>query len=220
MSLEKIVIEPKESAQACVIWIHGLGDSGAGMAPVIPYLGLDDSLNVRFVLPDAPEQPVTINAGYIMRSWYDIKSERLSDRVDMDGINESEQLILEIIEGQIQSGIPSSKIILAGFSQGGVLSLYTGLRLRHKLAGIIGMSCYLASGEQLPEQLSEANRSTSILQNHGSHDDVVPVSAGRQAYETLKASGYDTEWREYTALHSLLPQQLTEIGRWITERLT
>lgn len=219
-SLERITVEPKREADACVIWLHGLGDSGAGFAPVVPALGLSADHAIRFVFPHAPEQAVTINAGYVMRSWYDIKSMDLLDRADMAGVLASETRVKALIAEQEALGIASNRIILAGFSQGGVMSLFTGLRYPNKLAGIMGLSCYLPAGDQLPESVSEHNRATSILQHHGLQDDVVPHQAGLMAREALLKASYQTQWQEYTMGHSVLPQQLIDIGRWINLQLT
>lgn len=218
-ALERITIEPKQSATACVIWLHGLGDSGDGFAPVVPMLGLPANHTIRFVFPHAPEQPVTINQGYIMRSWYDIKSMDLHNRADMEGVLASEQKIHALIQEQINSGISAENIVIAGFSQGGVISLFTGLRYPEKLAGILALSCYLPSADKLPEDCHSANKTTAILQNHGEQDDVVPVSAGKVAHQLLKDAGYKTTWQSYPMPHSVLPEQLTAIGKWLKAQL-
>ena len=216
---QAIIVEPSVKAQACVIWLHGLGDSGAGFAPVVPLLGLPQDHNVRFVFPHAPEQGVTINGGAVMRAWYDIKSMNLLDRADMSGVQESELKVKAIIQDQIDSGIPADKIVLAGFSQGGVMSLFTGLRYPEKLAGIMALSCYLPQGDTLPEGLNDANQQTPFLQHHGEQDPVVPIAAGKMANQTLSAGGYQVDWKSYPMLHSVLPQQLTEIGQWLSKQL-
>ena len=213
--LDRITIEPTQEAKACVIWLHGLGDSGAGFAPVVPALGLEPDHRIRFIFPHAPEQAVTINGGYVMRAWYDIKSMDLHDRADKQGVEQSEKQIIALIEEQVALGIPTENIVLAGFSQGGVMSLYTGLRLPHKLAGIMALSCYLPSGDSLPNGLSQINRETSILQHHGTQDDVVPVSAGKMAYELLLGEGFNTQWKTYNMPHSVLPEQLLDISAWL-----
>ncbi|MGZ9898171.1 alpha/beta hydrolase [Shewanella gaetbuli] len=217
--LEAIVVEPKVPATACVIWLHGLGDSGAGFAPVVPALGLPTDHAIRFIFPHAPEQAVTINGGFVMRSWYDIKSMDLHDRADIDGVLASEARVKALIKAQMESGIASENIILAGFSQGGVMSLFTGLRLQNKLAGIMALSCYLPSGDKLPEQLSEVNKGTPILQHHGEQDDVVPMFAGKMAHDALLGAGYKSVWQTYPMPHSVLPNQLIDIGCWISQRL-
>ncbi|WP_144208681.1 alpha/beta hydrolase [Shewanella donghaensis] len=217
--LERITVEPTTAAQSCVIWLHGLGDSGAGFAPVVPILGLPDNHAIRFVFPHAPEQAVTINNGYVMRSWYDIKSMDLHDRADIEGVLASEVSIKALINEQIKSGIKAENIILAGFSQGGVMSLFTGLRFETSLAGIMALSCYLPAGDVLPEGLSVANSKTPLLQNHGEQDEVVPLFAGKMAYDALINAGYDTQWKTYPMPHSVIPEQLSKIGQWITDKL-
>ncbi|MGB1261615.1 MAG: alpha/beta hydrolase [Cognaticolwellia sp.] len=217
--LERITIEPNLPATACVIWLHGLGDSGAGFAPIVPELRLPNNHRVRFIFPHAPEQPVTLNQGYVMRSWYDIKSLDLHNRADLAGVLESENKVNALIQEQIDSGIPASNIVLAGFSQGGVVSLFTGLRYREKLAGIMALSCYLPQAGALPEQLSAANSDTAILQMHGENDDVVPLSAGKMAYQLLKAKNYPVQWRTYPMPHSVHPKQIQDIASWLVARL-
>ncbi|MPY26250.1 alpha/beta hydrolase [Shewanella sp. YLB-07] len=218
-ALERITIEPNTSAKACVIWLHGLGDSGAGFAPVVPVLGLPDDHSIRFIFPHAPEQAVTINQGYVMRSWYDIKSMDLHNRADMPGVLDSEQFVIALIQEQIDVGIPADKIVLAGFSQGGVMSLFSGLRYPQTLAGIMALSCYLPTADELPVQLSAANKLTSILQHHGEQDDVVPLFAGKMANDLLNQADYQTEWKTYAMGHSVLPHQLQDIGKWLVSRL-
>jgi phospholipase/carboxylesterase len=141
----------------------------------------------------------------------------LHDRADIHGVLASELRIKQLIEQQIAAGIPADKIVLAGFSQGGVMSLFTGLRFKQKLAGIMALSCYLPSGETLPDNLAVENKTTPILQNHGEQDDVVPLYAGKMANDALNAAGYSTIWKTYPMAHSVLPNQLAEIGQWLTE---
>lgn len=217
--LERITVEPKKMAKSCVIWLHGLGDSGEGFAPVVPMLGLPENHDIRFIFPHAPEQPVTINQGYVMRSWYDIKSMDLHNRADMDGVIASEKLVHALIQEQIDLGIKPENILLAGFSQGGVVSLFTGLRYAEKLAGIMALSCYLPSADKLPEACHLANQATPILQHHGEQDDVVPVNAGKIANQLLNQAGYSVAWKSYQMPHSVLPEQLNDIGSWIAKRL-
>ncbi|MCT8857635.1 alpha/beta hydrolase [Shewanella xiamenensis] len=218
MTLERIVIEPQVEATAVVVWLHGLGDSGAGFAPVVPALGLPADHSIRFIFPHAPEQAVTINGGYIMRAWYDIKSMDLHDRADMQGVMASELSVQALIDEQIAAGIPSERIVLAGFSQGGVMSLFTGLRYPQKLAGIMALSCYLPTGDVLPSQRTVANADTPILQQHGEQDDVVPLSAGLLAKEALIAGGYPVQWQTYPMPHSVIPVQLKAISAWLQQR--
>lgn len=218
-TLERITIEPNISATSCVIWLHGLGDSGEGFSPIVPMLGLPKNHGIRFVFPHAPEQAVTINQGYVMRSWYDIKSMDLHNRADMSGVLTSEKRVQALIQEQIDSGIAANNIVLAGFSQGGVLSLFTGLRYHLPLAGILALSCYLPVADALPEACHSANADTPILQNHGEHDDVVPVSAGKMANQLLRAAQYNVVWQSYLMAHSVLPEQLNDISKWLQARL-
>lgn len=218
-SLERITVEPKSNAQSCVIWLHGLGDSGAGFAPIVPSLKLPSNHNIRFIFPHAPDRAVTINKGYVMKAWYDIKSMDLHNRADMTGVLESENSVNELIDEQINAGIPAHKIILAGFSQGGVISLFTGLRYSKKLAGIMALSCYLPNADKLPDNLHEANSSTSILQNHGEQDEVVSISAGKMANKLLIEKNYNVEWKSYNMPHSVLPEQIDDISLWIQKQL-
>ncbi len=217
--LDRITIEPITTATSCVIWLHGLGDSGAGFAPVVPLLNLPHDHTIRFVFPHAPEQAITINNGFMMPAWYDIKNDNLHNRADMDGILYSECLVRALIQEQIDNGIPASNIVLAGFSQGGVISLFTGLRFEQTLAAILALSCYLPTQDQLPTQLSTANKNTPILQHHGELDDVVPMSSGKRANELMKNIGYNTQWKTYSMAHSVMPQQLEDIGTWLTDCL-
>lgn len=217
--LERITVEPKSSATSCVIWLHGLGDSGAGFAPIVPMLALPENHGIRFIFPHAPEQAVTINQGHVMRSWYDIKSMDLHNRADMEGVMTSEKRVHALIQEQIELGISSNNIVLAGFSQGGVLSLFTGLRFAQSLAGIMALSCYLPTADTLPQNCHSANKTTPILQNHGERDGVVPISAGKMANELLVDAGYSVIWKSYQMEHSVLPEQLDDISAWLKARL-
>ena len=214
-ALEKIIINPSSDATSCVIWLHGLGDSGAGFSPVVPVLNLPKDHQIRFVFPHAPEQAVTINQGAVMRSWYDIKSMDLHHRADLNGVMASEKRLHALIQEQINSGIPADKIVLAGFSQGGVISLFSGLRYPQKLAGILAMSCYLPNPDALPTKLSAANQQTPILQHHGEQDEVVPISAGKKANTLLVAAGYQAQWQSYAMPHSVVAEQLVDIAAWL-----
>jgi len=217
--LDRITIEPAIPATACVIWLHGLGDSGAGFAPVVPHLNLPQDHSIRFIFPHAMNQAVTINNGLMMPAWYDIKNADLHNRADMEGVLDSEELVRALLQEQIDGGISANNIVLAGFSQGGVMSLFTGLRFEQTLAGIMGLSCYLPITNQLPTKLSTANNKTPVLQHHGQLDDVVPVTSGEMAHKLLSESGYNTHWQVYRMAHSVLPQQLKDIGKWLMDCL-
>jgi len=217
--LDRITIEPITTATSCVIWLHGLGDSGAGFAPVVPLLNLPHDHAIRFVFPHAPEQAVTINNGFVMPAWYDIKNDDLHNRADMDGVLQSEYLVRALIQEQIDNGIAANDIVLVGFSQGGVMSLFTGLRFEQSLAAIVALSCYLPIRDKLPNQLTTANKNTPVLQHHGELDDVVSMSAGKMANELMKDHGYNTQWKTYPMAHSVMPKQLNDIGTWLTDCL-
>lgn len=218
-TLDKIIVNPTKEATSCVIWLHGLGDSGAGFSPIVPALKLPQDHTIRFVFPHAPEQAVTINQGAVMRSWYDIKSMDLHNRADLTGVMESEQRLHALIQEQIDSGIAADKIVLAGFSQGGVISLFSGLRYPQRLAGVLAMSCYLPSPDHLPAELSVANKNTPIMQHHGEQDEVVPVQAGKMANTLLVDAGYQAQWQSYMMPHSVVAEQLVDIAAWIQKVL-
>ena len=211
--LTSIEINPVGIATASVIWLHGLGASGDDFEPVIPHLKLSKTLNVRFIFPHAPEQPVTINGGYVMRAWYDIMEQSIERKIDYAGILASSKLIIQLIEKEVARGIPVSNIILAGFSQGGVVALEVGLRYQRNIAGIIALSTYLPA----PDQVRAGN--TPIFIGHGSLDPVVPLALGKQARDTLLTAGYAVEWHQYAMEHSVCMEEIQEIGVWISERL-
>jgi phospholipase/carboxylesterase len=218
-SLPYVEVQPNFPATATVIWLHGLGDSGNGFAPIVPELKIPDELAIRFIFPHAPMRSVTINNGMSMRAWYDITSLDFNNRADSKGVYESAALVEQLIENEIASGIPAERIVLAGFSQGGVIALHLGTRLNKKLAGIMSLSSYMAEAETLTSQASAANRGTPILVAHGQQDDVVPMFLGNAAYKVLEQNGYPVEWREYVMQHNVCMQELHDISAWLQKRL-
>ncbi len=198
-----------------VIWLHGLGATADDFVPVIPYLGLQTSLNIRFVFPQAPDRPITVNGGMMMPGWYDIKGVDLKDKEDLAGMTASQDTLEQLIAEQIALGIPSEHILLAGFSQGGAVAYYTAIRSQHRLAGVLALSTYLPFGEQTAEEHSGVNVGSPILAMHGTTDPVVPMAIGQFSVERLKALGYFVDWQTYPMDHSVIPEQLTDIGRWI-----
>ncbi|MFT5674115.1 MAG: phospholipase/carboxylesterase [Paraglaciecola sp.] len=218
-SLPYVEVEPKLPATAVVIWLHGLGDSGNGFAPIVPELKIPDELAIRFIFPHAPMRSVTINNGMSMRAWYDITTLDFNNRADSKGVYESAALVEELIENEIARGIPAHRIVLAGFSQGGVIALHLGTRINKKLAGIMSLSSYMAEAETLTSQANDANRSTPILVAHGQQDDVVPMFLGNAAYKVLEQNGYPVEWREYAMQHNVCMQELNDISAWLQQRL-
>lgn len=220
MSFEQdaIIIEPKESHRASVIWLHGLGADGHDFEAIVPELGLPDDLGIRFIFPNAPKRPVTINGGMSMRAWYDVKSPDLRDQEDTESIIESSNLINNYINAEIEAGIESNKIILAGFSQGGAITLHAGLRFPSPLAGLLALSCYLPLAGLLKDE-AIADKGMSIMMAHGISDPVIPVDQGRASSETLKEQGYSVEWHEYMMQHSVCLEEITAIETWIKRLL-
>ena len=192
-----------ENPVACVIWMHGLGDSGHGFAPIVPELKLPASLPVKFLFPHAPERPVTINNGMRMRAWYDIKTMDFNHRADAQGVMESADMVQALVEAQHAAGFAYDRIVLAGFSQGGVIALHLGTRFGEKLAGIMALSTYMSAPGSLAEEASPANKSTPIMMAHGTHDNVVPVQLGKMAFDALTENGYQPTWSTYPMEHSV-----------------
>lgn len=217
--LPYVEINPSQTPTATVIWLHGLGDSGHGFAPIVPELQLPDSMSVRFVFPHAPERPVTINNGMRMRAWYDIKSFDFNSRADVEGVKDSAERVEKLIEAEITRGVPANRIILAGFSQGGVIALHLGTRFGTQLAGILALSTYMSEPGTLASQAHEANKSTSIMMAHGEHDEVVPIFMGNAAYQTLKENGYDASWHTYNMQHNVCMPELKDIASWMQKVL-
>lgn len=212
-------VKPAAQADAAVVWLHGLGDSGDGFAPIVPELRLPKSSGIRFLFPHAPVRPITINGGMQMRGWYDIKTWDLNDRADETGVRESATAVTALLDKLIEQGIPSNRILLAGFSQGGVIALHLLPRLPYKLAGVMALSTYMAVPGKLKEEMIVVNKSTAVLVNHGTHDEVVPYSAGQAAFNALKFAGFTVNWADYRMGHSVCPQQIADISRFIQQQL-
>lgn len=218
--LPSVVIEPKDTHKATIIWLHGLGDSGNGFTPIAPELKLDSSLGVKFVFPHAPVRPVTINNGMEMRAWYDIKSLDMESRADVDGVVESSNAVQKLIEHEIENGIPANKIMLIGFSQGGVISLHLGTRFEHSLAGIAALSTYMCQPNSLSADKHANNQNTPILCCHGQQDEVVPMQLGRLAFDTLIKNDFPAVWKEYIMQHNVCLPEIRDISKFITECLS
>ncbi len=208
--------EPKGS----VIWMHGLGADCWDFVPVVKELGLPADLPLRFIFPQAPSRPITINNGYVMPGWYDISMAELERRADEAGIRESQGLINELIAREVSRGIRADKIILAGFSQGGAIALQAGLRHPQELAGILALSTYLTLQDSLAAEKSAANARIPILMAHGTQDPVVPLALARSSRAKLEEQGYKVEWREYPMQHSVSMEEIEEIGQWLLKRFT
>ncbi len=214
--LATIEVQTGPAPTAAVIWLHGLGADGHDFEPIVPALGL--SAPVRFVFPNAPTRPVTINGGMVMRAWYDIVEMSLDRRVDYDGIVESAQAIDALIAREIARGVPAERIVLAGFSQGGAVALHAGLRAPQRLAGLLILSSYLPFPQRLSEH-SAANAQTPVFFGHGTFDMVVPATHGRRAADVLRAAGQPVSFQTWPMAHAVHPDEVRAIGAWLTERL-
>ncbi|MGZ5089689.1 MAG: alpha/beta hydrolase [Burkholderiales bacterium] len=216
--LETIVVETGANPQASVIWMHGLGADGNDFVPVVQELDLSGAPDIRFVFPHAPMQPVSINNGYVMRAWYDIKwgdLEGRSKQADEKGVRASQAAIAQLIERQVSLGIATEKIVLAGFSQGGAIALQTGLRYSRRLAGVMALSTYLPLAESFEEEATAENRKTPVFMAHGTQDNVVPYQMGLRSRDLLLQHGYDVKWHEYPMQHSLCLEEIEHIAAWL-----
>lgn len=208
-------IHGSSTPRHAIIWLHGLGATADDFVSVLPYLGLSPGVSIRFIFPQAPDRPITINNGYVMPGWYDIKGADLVDKEDFPGITQSQATVEALIAEQVSKGVPSANIILAGFSQGGAVAYYTGIRSSHKIAGILALSTYLPFLQNANSEHSGVNLSAPILAMHGNRDPVVAMAIGKLSAESLKALGYKVTWREYPMEHNVIPEQLADIGGWI-----
>jgi phospholipase/carboxylesterase len=220
ITLPCIEIETAPNPSASVIWLHGLGADGNDFVPIIPQLKLKDCPAIRFIFPSAPSIAVTVNGGYVMPAWYDIAGRDLTDRQDISGIQKSGIAITALIEREAIRGIAYEKIVLAGFSQGCAMSLQVGLRFPHKLAGIIALSGYLPLETSLATERSAANQDTPIFMAHGIWDTVVIPERAEASVDALEKLGYQVDWNTYPMEHSIHPDELTDISRFLTLALS
>lgn len=218
--LSYIEVNPSDSPQATVIWLHGLGADGHDFEPIAPQLQSKLPVPTRFVFPHAPYRPITINNSCIMRAWYDIAVFDLTRAEDADGIRASASLLDTLIQREIDDGIAAQRIVLAGFSQGGAVSLHAGLRYPHRLAGILALSTYLPLAATIADEQHPANRNIFIFMAHGNADTVVPLPQALASQRLLHKMGYQVEWHRYEMPHSLCNEELTDITAWLTRRLT
>jgi len=213
-------IETASRPSVAVIWMHGLGADGTDFEPIVPELGLASAPAVRFVFPHAPYQPVTCNGGYVMRAWYDIVSlEPDSREIDETGLLASRALIRGLIAREVERGIPSHRIFLAGFSQGGAVAYLTALTHPEPLAGVIALSTYIPAPGLITRELAEANRRIPIFAAHGSEDDVVAPGLGMQALALLRDLGLAPDWHLYAMPHAVCPQEIADVAAWLKGRL-
>lgn len=216
--LPALVIEPPLPATASVIWLHGLGADGHDFEPIVPELGLGDT-PIRFIFPHAPERPVTINMGYVMRAWYDVTSPDLSQGQDVTGTRQSERQLRAWVKHETASGIPPKRIILAGFSQGGAIVLHTGLRYPERLGGVMALSTYLPLADTVVDEKHTANADMPIFMAHGDQDPIIPLDLAVRSRDTLTALGHPVEWHEYPMQHSVCMEEIEAIAEWLRQKL-
>ena len=215
MSREAVEIETGANPAGAVIWLHGLGADGHDFEPIVPELVRPGERPLRFVFPHAPIRPVTLNGGFAMRAWYDIVSLERQGPEDETGIRASQAQVGALIRRENERGIPSERIVLAGFSQGGALALVAGTRYPEKLAGIMGLSCYMLLAERFATERTVVNQATPVFLAHGLGDPIVAPLLGEHARAWLEAAGYPVEWHTYAMPHSLCPQEVADIAAWL-----
>lgn len=215
--LSCIDIEPKTPATATVILLHGLGADGNDFVPMVPEMRLPASMAVRFVFPNAPSIPITINGGVVMPAWYDITEIAIDRKIDTAQLVGSAEQIRRLIDREIDRGIPSNRIVLAGFSQGGAVSYQAALTYMQPLAGLLCMSTYFATKSSITP--NSANKNLPILICHGSRDPMVQERMGREAQEELVAMGYEVEYKSYPVEHSVCPEEIADISQWLQKVL-
>lgn len=214
---DSVIVEPNAPADSAVIWLHGLGASGHDFEPVVPLLGLTTA--TRFIFPHAPEIPVTVNGGMVMPAWYDIEHMDIERTIDVAGIRASADRVDDLIQAQIAAGIPARRILLVGFSQGGAVALYAGVRSSAPLAAVLALSTYWVGGQDLSLRPGRTPAELPIEIHHGTLDPVVPYVLGEQARTALEALGYPVSFQAYTMEHNVVPEQLRAIGQWMASQL-
>lgn len=217
--LPAVELDPEGEPTHSVIWLHGLGADGNDFPPIVPELGLAEPLRVRFVFPHAPIRPVTVNNGMAMRAWYDIRGLDLETGRDVEGLRRSADDVAQLVEREIERGVPSERIVLAGFSQGGAVAMHLALRYPTRLAGLIALSTYMLTGESLDEEASEANRDLPVFQGHGSHDPLVLPEWGVAARDRMVAHGCDVVWGTWPMEHHVCQEEIQELGAWMRRTL-
>jgi phospholipase/carboxylesterase len=217
--LETIEVETAANPDAAVIWLHGLGADGHDFEPIVPELVARGSRAWRFVFPHAPVRPVTINGGMRMRAWYDIRGLDRNAAEDAAGFQDSDLKVRGLIDREVTRGIATNRIVLAGFSQGGAVSLYTATRLAVKLAGVMALSCYLPRESTFAAERLPANDTTPIFMAHGQGDGVVPMMLGMRSRDYLRRAGFAVEWHDYPMAHAVCPQEIADIREFLSRVL-
>jgi phospholipase/carboxylesterase len=216
--LECVEIETGPNPTWAVIWLHGLGADGHDFEPIVPELVRADWPALRFVFPHAPVQAVTINGGMRMRAWYDILGMDIARRHDEAGIRASMAELDALIARENQRGVPTARIVLAGFSQGGAIVLAGGLRHAQRLGGIVALSTYVPLMERGAAELGAANRATPIFMGHGSIDPIVPQALGQASRDWLVQHGHTVAWHSYPMPHSVCAEEIADLARWFAAR--
>jgi phospholipase/carboxylesterase len=204
---------------ASVIWMHGLGADGWDFVPIVRELPLPEDVALRFIFPHAPVRPVTINNGMEMRAWYDIAMSDIARLPDERGIRESQKSVEALIAREATRGIPSERVVLAGFTQGGAIALQTGLRYSSRLAGIVALSTYLTLEDSLDAEASAANRTTPILMGHGTQDPVIPLQLAERSRDALARRGYSVAWQAWPMPHSVCAEEVEAIAAFLAHAL-
>ena len=215
--LDCVELETGETPIASIIWLHGLGASGHDFPPIVPYLNIPESLPIRFVFPHAPEIPVTLNMGMVMPAWYDINDLDLDNRADEDGVRSSDQHVRNLIDREVERGIATERILLAGFSQGGAVAVHSALRYEKKLAGVIALSTYQVCASSFEDERQAINQDTPIFQGHGTQDPMVPFSQGEKLRDALQSTGYNVEFESYPMQHEVVMEEIRAIGAFINQ---
>lgn len=213
--LETIQLDSASNPTASVIWLHGLGADGTDFVPIVQELDLSGCPAIRFIFPHAPTMPVTINGGYRMRAWYDILGNDLAKREDESGVRASQAAIADLIAQEEARGIAPERIVLAGFSQGGAMTLHTGLRYPKRLAGLLCLSGYLPIHTTLAGERHPSNQTTPLFIAHGRDDQVVRLELAQKSRDLLQMLGYAVEWKDYAMPHSVCAEEIDDIGNWL-----
>jgi len=213
-SLETLIIETSLPIKQSVIWLHGLGADGHDFAPIVPELKMP---NTRFIFPHAPHKAITMNNGYEMRAWYDLFGLSMQHQQDEAGMREMQKKIVALIANEISKGISESNIVLAGFSQGGAMALFTALRHPKRLAGVLALSTYVCLKEKLAEEANPANQDLPILMAHGSFDSVITLDTCLVSRHLLESLNYKVEWHEHPIAHSVCAEEIDDISRFLSK---
>jgi phospholipase/carboxylesterase len=219
MPIECVELQTRAQPDASIIWLHGLGADGYDFVPIVKELEALNAPAARYVFPHAPQIPVTINNGYVMRAWYDVRGADLLQREDAAGIRASAELVEQLIAREVERGIARERIVLAGFSQGGAITLHTGLRLAQPLAGLLALSTYLPLADVFAAERNSACSRVPIFMAHGTADPIVPMQRGTASRDRLRALGYDVEWHEYPMPHSVCGEEVEDIARFLAKVL-